>query len=163
MSLNLMLLKQTSAARHGRCPPGLPQFLNHTCQIVKTSGSAGDGSPVGEREFCYLCTPGAGLALRGERGISGAEFERWLERARRPLINDKTHTHEIANNEGVCARLLTRQWEKSGGILYVLYNMLKQLDSFVRYSTKTASHNVNSCTEDAQIYYCLDPTATYCT
>lgn len=63
MSLNFKLLGQVSAARHGHCTLGLPQFLNHTCQIVKTSGSAGDELPVGVSEFCYPCAQGLGLAL----------------------------------------------------------------------------------------------------
>lgn len=73
MSLNFQLQGQVSAARQGRCTPGLPQFLNHTCQIAKTSGSVGDELPVGVSEFCYPCAQGVALALWGEWCMSGEE------------------------------------------------------------------------------------------
>lgn len=76
MTLNFKLSVHRGAARHGRCPPRLLRFLNHTCQTVKTSGSVGDVSPVGVSEFCYLCAQGAGSALRGERSMSAGELER---------------------------------------------------------------------------------------
>lgn len=103
VSVNFKLTEQRSAARRWGWTPGLPQFLNHTCQIVKTSGSVGDELPGGVSEFCYPCAQGVGLALWGEWCMSGEELERWAERAEQLLINDKADTQR--GNRGTCWRL----------------------------------------------------------
>lgn len=91
MSLNFQLPGQVSAARQGRCTPGLPQFLNHTCQIAKTSGSVGDELPVGVSEFCYPCAQGGGFGF-----VRGMMHE-WrvgevTGEGTQMLINDHTDT-----------------------------------------------------------------------
>lgn len=82
MSRNFKILEQIHAAAHDRCTSGLPQSLNHTCQIVKTSGSVGDELPVGVSGFCYPRAQGLGLDLWREWCMSGEELERWLRGSR---------------------------------------------------------------------------------
>lgn len=79
---------QVTAARNGCCTPGLPQFLNHPCQIVKASGSVGDELLVGVCEFCYLCARGGWFCF------GRAMMYEWLGAGEctQPLINDHVHT-----------------------------------------------------------------------
>lgn len=63
LRLNLELLGQVGAARRRRCTAGLPQFLNHHCQIVGAGGSARGERPVAV--LLRLCSSGRFVSARG--------------------------------------------------------------------------------------------------
>lgn len=88
MWLNSKLQGQVSAATHGRCTPGLPQFLNHTCQIVKTSGSAGGWITCGSKWVLLSACSGGWFLLCEGSDVWVARSWRG-DRRGQPLMDDQ--------------------------------------------------------------------------
>lgn len=131
----------SSGSRHGRCTPGLPQFLNHTCQIVKTNGAVGDELPVGVRECCYPCAQGGWLCEEDEVSV---------ERAPQRLIHGKHGKHGNPRTcwkplNGTTSTALTLEKNEEG---YFLNNML---DWEAFHLSQVYPHHVNSCADGAQL------------